>query len=130
LILINKVVGFVIFSLSGIFISDLMRIFFIEEKDEIFRIAYIIFLIAYIGGLLFPLLYDMINVGFLVLIMESIRRISEERRKRKKFTSFLKRLLCRQLSEQLQWLFLCKVNYLKRMRFEQKMILFVWELPL
>mgnify|MGYP001772536616 CR=1 FL=1 len=83
LIKMNQFVGFLIFSFSGLFISDLMRILFLEEKDEIFRIVYIIFLIGYLGGLLIPLLYDMITVGFLVLIMESIRRISEERRKRK-----------------------------------------------
>ena len=80
---INHYIGLLIFSLSGIFIGDLMRMLFLAEKDEIFRIAYIIFFIGYIGGLLFSILYDMISAGYLVLIMESIRRINESRKKRK-----------------------------------------------
>jgi len=83
LVTINPSIGFLIFSASGIFISDLMRIFFLIEKDEIFRVAYIIFIIGYIGGILFSVAYEMISVGYLVLIMESIMRINEDRKKRK-----------------------------------------------
>lgn len=79
---INSVYGPLIFSLSGVFISDLMRIFYLIEKEELFRVIYIIFLVGYLGGILFPPLYDMITVGYIVLLMESVRRIRENRKKK------------------------------------------------
>ncbi|BFH72173.1 zinc ribbon domain-containing protein [Sulfurisphaera javensis] len=82
LLSINPMVGYFIFSLGGVIISDYIRVLYVLEKDEIFRIAGLILIIGYIGGLLFIILYDMIIPGFLVLIMESIRRIREGKKKK------------------------------------------------
>ncbi|MBB5253590.1 zinc ribbon domain-containing protein [Sulfurisphaera ohwakuensis] len=80
LFLISKqpLVGYVIFSLSGIIISDYIRVIYNIEKDEIFRISFLILTIGYLGGLLFTILYNMIIAGYLVAVMESAKRIMEK----------------------------------------------------
>ncbi|QIW24583.1 zinc-ribbon domain-containing protein [Sulfolobus sp. S-194] len=79
----QPLVGYLIFSFSGVIISDYIRVIYNIEKDEIFRISFLILIIGYLGGLLFAILYNMIIAGYLVTLMESVRRIMEKEKAKK-----------------------------------------------
>lgn len=82
LITLNPMVGYFVFSLSGVIISDFIRIIYTVEKEESFRVAGLILIIGYVGGLILVILYDMIIAGYLVIVMESTRKILEYKKKK------------------------------------------------
>ncbi len=67
--------GVLLFSFGGLIVSFIFNELYLMTRNDMFRIASLFMVIGYLGGLLFPLIFSLSEVGYVILLLESVNMI-------------------------------------------------------
>ena len=64
--------GVLLFSFGGLIVSFIFNELYFATRNEMFRIASLFMVIGYFGGLLFPFIFSLSEIGYVILLLESV----------------------------------------------------------